>query len=138
MQTGRDRMRRNREGIKMPSDGNKEEEEGDGEVIILCSTYVERVIPVGKTERKFTQNLSHGTSRSIRFRGTKHGTKRFVPLRSVSSHVPNGSLRMEKKRYLFWEVLLALQKSYSTLFTSVFFFPNIESLECRMRFLECQ
>ncbi|KAB2595286.1 S ribonuclease [Pyrus ussuriensis x Pyrus communis] len=32
----------------MPSDGNKEEEEGDGEVIILCSTDVERVVPGGE------------------------------------------------------------------------------------------
>ncbi|RXH79369.1 hypothetical protein DVH24_040516 [Malus domestica] len=32
---------------KMPSDGNKEKEEGDGEVIILCSTNVERVISGG-------------------------------------------------------------------------------------------
>ncbi|KAM1133048.1 hypothetical protein ACFX19_043052 [Malus domestica] len=29
----------------MPSDGNKEEEEGDGNVIILCSTDVEQVVP---------------------------------------------------------------------------------------------
>lgn len=57
MQTGRDgtewdRTRRDRKelngaGAKMPSDGNKEEEEGDGEVIILCSTDVERVVPGG-------------------------------------------------------------------------------------------
>ncbi|KAB2618854.1 S ribonuclease [Pyrus ussuriensis x Pyrus communis] len=44
---GRDRMKRNGAGAKMPSDGNKEEEEGDGEVIILCSTDVERVVPGG-------------------------------------------------------------------------------------------
>ncbi|KAM1479925.1 hypothetical protein ACFX2I_027135 [Malus domestica] len=47
---GRDKMRRNGEGAKMPSDGNKEEEEGDGEVIILCSTDVERVVPGGEVE----------------------------------------------------------------------------------------
>ncbi|KAM0989016.1 hypothetical protein FF1_013003 [Malus domestica] len=41
----------------MPSDGNKEEEEGDGEVIILCSTDVKRVILGGEAEQKFTQNL---------------------------------------------------------------------------------
>ncbi|RXH93473.1 hypothetical protein DVH24_014049 [Malus domestica] len=37
---GRDRMRteRNGEGAKMPSDGNKEEKEGDEDVIILYST----------------------------------------------------------------------------------------------------
>ena len=45
--TGRDRTERNGAGAKMPSDGNKEEEEGDGEVIILCSTDVERVVPGG-------------------------------------------------------------------------------------------
>ncbi|RXH79265.1 hypothetical protein DVH24_040412 [Malus domestica] len=54
--TGRDRAGRNGEGVKMHSDGNKEEEEGDGEVIILCSTDVERVVPGGEAERKFTQN----------------------------------------------------------------------------------
>ena len=45
--TGRDGTERNGAGAKMPSDGNKEEEEGDGEVIILCSTDVERVVPGG-------------------------------------------------------------------------------------------
>ena len=45
--TGRDMTERNGAGAKMPSDGNKEEEEGDGEVIILCSTDVERVVPGG-------------------------------------------------------------------------------------------
>ncbi|KAB2622208.1 S ribonuclease [Pyrus ussuriensis x Pyrus communis] len=45
--TGRDRTERNGAGAKMPSDGNKEEEEGDGEVIVLCSTDVERVVPGG-------------------------------------------------------------------------------------------
>ncbi|KAB2615547.1 S ribonuclease [Pyrus ussuriensis x Pyrus communis] len=45
--TERDRTERNEAGAKMPSDGNKEEEEGDGEVIILCSTDVERVVPGG-------------------------------------------------------------------------------------------
>jgi hypothetical protein len=38
---GQDRMGRNGEGANIPLDGNKEEEEGDGEVIILCSTDVE-------------------------------------------------------------------------------------------------
>ncbi|CAN6698545.1 unnamed protein product [Malus baccata var. baccata] len=47
---GRDKMRRNGEGVKMSSDGNKEEEEGDGEVIILCSTDVERVVPGDEVE----------------------------------------------------------------------------------------
>ncbi|TQD86395.1 hypothetical protein C1H46_028046 [Malus baccata] len=43
--TGHDRTGQNGERARMPSDGNKEEEEGDGEVIILCSTDVERVVP---------------------------------------------------------------------------------------------
>ncbi|KAM1233256.1 hypothetical protein ACFX2J_002980 [Malus domestica] len=73
----------NEEGAKMSSDGNKEEEEGDEEVIILCSTDVEQVIPRGKAERKFTQNLS--------CERTKRGTERFVSLRSVPSQVPNGT-----------------------------------------------
>ncbi|KAB2636748.1 S ribonuclease [Pyrus ussuriensis x Pyrus communis] len=47
---GRDRTERNRAGAKMLSDGNKEKEEGDGEVIILCSTDVERVVPGGEVE----------------------------------------------------------------------------------------
>ncbi|RXH96837.1 hypothetical protein DVH24_009679 [Malus domestica] len=41
IQTGRDRTGQDgteRRGSKMFSNGNKEEEEGDGEVIILCST----------------------------------------------------------------------------------------------------
>ncbi|RXH89114.1 hypothetical protein DVH24_006092 [Malus domestica] len=59
--------------------------------IILCSTDVERVVPGGEAERKFTQNSSRGTARSIRFRRTKCGTERLVPLRSVPSHVPNGT-----------------------------------------------
>ncbi|CAN6557930.1 unnamed protein product [Malus baccata var. baccata] len=77
---GRDRTGRNGEGVKMPSDGNKEEEEGDREVIILCSTDVERVVPGGEAERKFTQNSR-----------TKRGTEHLVSLRSVPSHVPNGT-----------------------------------------------
>ncbi|KAB2613107.1 S ribonuclease [Pyrus ussuriensis x Pyrus communis] len=89
---GRDRTERNGAEAKMLSDGNKEEEEGDGEVIILCSTDVERVVPRGEVERKFTQNSSRGTARSTRFRRTKHGIERLVPLCSVPSHVPNGTL----------------------------------------------
>ncbi|KAB2617007.1 S ribonuclease [Pyrus ussuriensis x Pyrus communis] len=90
--TGRDRMGRNGSGAKMPSDGNKEEEAGDGEVIPLCSTDVEQVVPGGgKVERKFTQNSSRGTTRSTRFRRTKRGTERLVPLCSVPSHVPNST-----------------------------------------------
>ncbi|CAN6582256.1 unnamed protein product [Malus baccata var. baccata] len=89
---GRDETRRNGEGAKMPLDVNKEEEEGDGEVIILCSMDVERVILGGDVERKFTQNSSRGTTRFTRFRHTKRGTEPLVPLRSVPSHVPNGSL----------------------------------------------
>ncbi|RXH98138.1 hypothetical protein DVH24_010463 [Malus domestica] len=45
----------------------------------------------GKTERKITQNLSCGIAYSTRFRRTKHGMERFVPLHYVSSHVPNGT-----------------------------------------------
>nr|XP_028960726.1 probable WRKY transcription factor 56 [Malus domestica] len=43
---GRDRTGRNGEGAKMSLDENKEEE-GDEEVIFLCSTNVERVVPRG-------------------------------------------------------------------------------------------
>ncbi|RXI01566.1 hypothetical protein DVH24_014915 [Malus domestica] len=45
-----DKMGRNGEGAKMPSDGNNEEEEGDGRVMILCSTDVKRVVPGGEAE----------------------------------------------------------------------------------------
>ncbi|RXH84312.1 hypothetical protein DVH24_027211 [Malus domestica] len=76
---------RNGEGAKMPSDGNKEEEEGDGDVIILCFADVEQVVPGGEVERKFTKNSSRGTVCSSCFRRTKCGTERFVPLRSVPS-----------------------------------------------------
>ncbi|RXH69480.1 hypothetical protein DVH24_037264 [Malus domestica] len=81
----------NEEGTKMPWDGNKEEKEGDEEVIILYSTDVEQVISGGEAERKFIQNSSHETARSTRFRRTKRGTERLVPLYSVSSHVPKGT-----------------------------------------------
>ncbi|KAB2602279.1 S ribonuclease [Pyrus ussuriensis x Pyrus communis] len=90
--TGRDRTERYGAGAKMLSDGNKEEEEGDREVIILCSTDVERLVPGGEVERKFTQNSSRGTARSTRFRRTKRGTEHLVPFCSVPSHVPNGTL----------------------------------------------
>ncbi|RXH89701.1 hypothetical protein DVH24_032058 [Malus domestica] len=40
-----DGTERNGEGANMTSDGNKDEEEGDGDVIILCSMNVERVVP---------------------------------------------------------------------------------------------
>ncbi|KAM2049144.1 hypothetical protein ACFX1T_007595 [Malus domestica] len=68
----------------MPLDRNKEEE-GDEEVIILCYTDVERVIPRDEAERKFIQNSFSGTTRSTRFRRTKCGTERLVPLCSVPS-----------------------------------------------------
>ncbi|RXI06781.1 hypothetical protein DVH24_025917 [Malus domestica] len=83
---GRDRTGRNGEGVKMPSDGNKEDKEGDEEVIILCPADVERVVSRDEVEQKFTQNSSRGTTRSTRFRRTKPGTKRLVSLRSVPSH----------------------------------------------------
>ncbi|RXH93620.1 hypothetical protein DVH24_014196 [Malus domestica] len=76
----------NGEGAKMPLDGNNEEEERDEEVIILCSTNVERVIPGGEVKRKFIQNLSRGTAHSTRFRRTKREMKHLVPLRCVPSH----------------------------------------------------
>ncbi|KAM1863289.1 hypothetical protein ACFX14_003658 [Malus domestica] len=88
---GRDGMGWNGEGAKMPSDGNKEKEEGDIEVIILCSMDVERVVPRGEAERKFTQNSSRGTTCSTRFRRTKSGMERLIPLRFVPSHIPNGT-----------------------------------------------
>ncbi|KAB2610792.1 S ribonuclease [Pyrus ussuriensis x Pyrus communis] len=94
--TGRDRTERNEAGAKMPSDGNKEEEEGDGEVLILCSTDVERVVPGGEVERKFTQNSSCGIARSTRFRPTKRGAERLIPLCSVPSHLLNGTHRYKK------------------------------------------
>ncbi|KAM2111585.1 hypothetical protein COP2_013202 [Malus domestica] len=80
----------------MPSDENKEEEEGDGDIIILCSTDVERVILGGEAEQKFTQNLSRRTTRSTRFRSNKCETEHLVPLRSVPFHVPKGTLSTEK------------------------------------------
>ncbi|KAB2629084.1 S ribonuclease [Pyrus ussuriensis x Pyrus communis] len=88
---GQDGTERNGVGAKMPLDGNKEEEEGDREIIILCSTDVERVVPGGEVERKFTQNSSRGTAHSTRFRRTKCGMERLVPLCSVPSHVSNGT-----------------------------------------------
>ncbi|RXH84258.1 hypothetical protein DVH24_027157 [Malus domestica] len=86
---GRDKTGRNGDGAKMPSDGNKEEEEGDEEVIILCSTDVERG---GEAKRKFIQNSSRRTARSTHFRRTKRETERLVSLRFVPSHVPNDTL----------------------------------------------
>ncbi|CAN6716668.1 unnamed protein product [Malus baccata var. baccata] len=47
----------------------------------------ERVVSGGEAERKFTQNSSHGTVRSTRFRRTKHETERLVRLCSVPSHI---------------------------------------------------
>ncbi|KAM1082517.1 hypothetical protein EV1_020901 [Malus domestica] len=76
----------------MASDGNKEEE-GDGDVIILCSTYVEQVVLGGEVKRKFIQNSFRGTARSIRFKRIKHRTECLVPFRSNPSHVPNGTYR---------------------------------------------
>ncbi|RXH84594.1 hypothetical protein DVH24_032878 [Malus domestica] len=61
---------------KMLLDGNKEEEERDGKIIILCSTDVERVFP---------------GARFIRFKHNKRKTEHLVPLRSVMSHVPNST-----------------------------------------------
>ncbi|KAM1334767.1 hypothetical protein ACFX2F_010636 [Malus domestica] len=46
----------------------------------------------GKAERKFTQNSSYGTTRSTRFRRTKRGTEHLIPLHSIMSHVPNGTI----------------------------------------------
>ncbi|RXI07874.1 hypothetical protein DVH24_014440 [Malus domestica] len=44
-----------------------------------------------EVERKISQISSHGTTRSIIFRRTKHGTELLVPFRLVPSHVPNGT-----------------------------------------------
>ncbi|RXI03622.1 hypothetical protein DVH24_004274 [Malus domestica] len=88
---GWDMMGRNGEGAKIPLDGNKKEE-GDGEVIILCSTDVEQVVSGDEVERKFIQNLSRGTTRSTRFRDTKRGMERLVPLHFVTSRIPHGTL----------------------------------------------
>ncbi|RXH72009.1 hypothetical protein DVH24_025510 [Malus domestica] len=51
---GRDMTGRDGKGSKMSLDGNKEKEVEDGDVIILCSMDVERVVPGGEVERKFT------------------------------------------------------------------------------------
>ncbi|RXH83238.1 hypothetical protein DVH24_003736 [Malus domestica] len=104
-ETGRDKMRQNGKGAKMPLDGNKEEKEGDEEVIILCSTDMKRVVPKDEVKRKFNQNSSHGTTRST---GLLHLTSNLqlqqqqqslfplsgagyvnprMPLRSVLCHV---------------------------------------------------
>ncbi|RXH68732.1 hypothetical protein DVH24_031065 [Malus domestica] len=48
--TRTDKTGRNREEAKMPSDGNKEEEKGDRDAIILCSIDVERVVPGGEAK----------------------------------------------------------------------------------------
>ncbi|RXH74426.1 hypothetical protein DVH24_029147 [Malus domestica] len=53
----------------------------------------QRVVLGGEVERKFTKNSFRETARSIRFRHTKRGTESPVPLRSVSSHVPNRTFR---------------------------------------------
>ncbi|CAN6691622.1 unnamed protein product [Malus baccata var. baccata] len=74
--TRQDKTRRNGERAKMPSDGNKEEEEGDGESF-------------QGVRRK--ENSSRGTARSTHFRRTKRGTKHLIPLCSVPSHVPNNT-----------------------------------------------
>ncbi|RXI05221.1 hypothetical protein DVH24_006478 [Malus domestica] len=68
--------------------------QGDGNVIILCSTNVERVVLGGETEQKFTQNSSHGTMRSTCFKCTKRETEHLIPFRFISFHVPNGTLRL--------------------------------------------
>ncbi|KAM2156181.1 hypothetical protein ACFX1R_041906 [Malus domestica] len=63
----------------MPSDGNKGEEKGNREVIILCSTNMEIVIPGGEAERKFIQNSSHGTTHSTHFRRIKCASSHSIP-----------------------------------------------------------
>ncbi|RXH86080.1 hypothetical protein DVH24_017133 [Malus domestica] len=78
---GRDGTGRNGEGTKMPSDGNKEEEERDREM--WNESFHE-----DEAEQKFTQNSSRGTARSTRFRRTKRRTERLVPLHSIPFHVP--------------------------------------------------
>ncbi|RXI05217.1 hypothetical protein DVH24_006474 [Malus domestica] len=60
--TGRDGTGCNGEGAKMLSDGNKEEEDGDGNVIILYSTDVKQVILGGEEYQ-----TCDGTSRPIPF-----------------------------------------------------------------------
>ncbi|RXH77164.1 hypothetical protein DVH24_023438 [Malus domestica] len=75
----------------MPSDGNKEEEEGDGEVIILCSTDVERVVLGGEAN----ENSSKICSMEHRIPSVL-GTPNVR--RNVSSHsVPS---RPSTKQYL--------------------------------------
>ncbi|RXH73902.1 hypothetical protein DVH24_016724 [Malus domestica] len=56
----------------------------------------EKMIVRGEAEQKITQNLSRETTRSTCFRRTKRETKRLVPLRSVLSHVPNGTQMTHK------------------------------------------
>ncbi|KAM2703223.1 hypothetical protein EV2_004842 [Malus domestica] len=75
----------------MPLDGNKEEEEGDIEVIILCSTDVERVVLGGEAEQKFTQNSSRGTARSTILGAPNMGrnaSSHSVPSRPTYQTVP--------------------------------------------------
>ncbi|RXH99088.1 hypothetical protein DVH24_011413 [Malus domestica] len=43
----------------------------------------------GVVARNFTKNSSRGTARSTSFRRTKRGKERFVPFRSIPSHVSN-------------------------------------------------
>ncbi|RXH91567.1 hypothetical protein DVH24_020590 [Malus domestica] len=110
MQTGMDETEwdgtgRNGKGAKMLSNGKKEEEEGDREIIILCSMNVERVVPGGEAEQKFTQNSSRGTVRSTCFRSTKRGTERLVPLRSIPSHVPNSTYGIPNQKRHIKELL---------------------------------
>ncbi|RXH93078.1 hypothetical protein DVH24_013654 [Malus domestica] len=53
----------------------------------MCSTDVERVVPGGEAEQKFTQNSSRGMALSTGFRLTKRGTECLVSLHFFSSHL---------------------------------------------------
>ncbi|RXI05327.1 hypothetical protein DVH24_006584 [Malus domestica] len=78
---GQDGTGRNREGAKMPSDGNREEEEGDRDVIILCFTDVR----------------------------TKRGMEHLVPLRFVPSF--SKTLSTQVIWYISIHTLIAIAES---------------------------
>ncbi|KAM0977448.1 hypothetical protein TB2_019831 [Malus domestica] len=87
--TGRDKTGRNGERAKMPSDGNKEEE-GDGDVIILCSTDVERVVPGGEAHQTWER-----TPRPIPFRLVPR-TKRYPKEPKTNREVRKDKMRLIK------------------------------------------
>ncbi|RXI04165.1 hypothetical protein DVH24_038439 [Malus domestica] len=87
-ETGRDKMGWNREEAKMPSDGNKEEEEGDGEIIILCSRRVrwnENSPKIRPVEHHVPPVLGAPNVR-------RNASSRSVPSRPTYQTVPEGTI----------------------------------------------